>query len=194
MRKIRTRMIVTAVALLLTGCTTARQTNPSQTATEQLLISTAADRAAAKMLAPFPRGSKVYVDAQYFQGGIDSKYTISAIRNQLLKDGADLVPDRKDADIIVEIRSGAQSIDNKTTLVGLPSLSIPIPLAGAFKLPEIALYRKKSEIGTAKIAMTGYSEKTGAYEFTVGPDYGFSHQTQWTFLLFLSWATNDLFE
>lgn len=192
MRKNYTPMIVAVIALLLARCTTVRQTKPPQSATEQLLISKAADRAAAKMLAPLPHGTKVYVDAQYFQG-LNSKYTISAIRDQLLKDGADLVSDRKDAGIVVEIRSGAESIDNKTTLVGLPSLDIPFPLAGAFKVPGIALYRKKSKIGTAKIAMTGYNEKTGVYEFTVGPDYGFSHQTQWTLLL-LSWTTNDLFQ
>ncbi len=142
------------------------------------------------MLAQFPPGSKVFVDAQYFEG-LDAKYAIGAIRDQLAKDGARLVAERGNADLVVEVRSGAQSIDQASTLFGIPSLDLPVPLAGAFKFPEIALFKKAQQIGTAKIAMTGYDQKDGAYKFTVGPDDGFSHRTQWTLLVFLSWTTED---
>lgn len=177
--------------LLLTACTTERESNPARTATEQLLISTAAERGAAQMAAPLSPGTKLFVDAQYFEG-LDSKYTIGAIRDQLAKDGAELVADRASADVVVEIRSGAQSIDQTSTLFGLPSIDLPIPLAGALKFPEIALFKKAQQIGTAKIAMTGYEQKSGVYKFSVGPEEGLSHRTQWTVLIFVSWRTDDL--
>jgi hypothetical protein len=178
-------------SLLIAGCTTTLESAPPRTATEQLLISTAAERAAGQMLAPFPADTKFFVDAQYFEG-TDSKYTISAIRDQLGKDGAHLVADRGTADLVVEIRSGAQSIDQTSTLVGVPSLDVPVPLSGGFKIPEIALFKKAQRIGTAKVAMTGFDQKDGTYKFTVGPDLGYSHQVQWTVLLFISWSSDDL--
>lgn len=144
------------------------------------------------MVAQFPADAKIFVDAQYFDG-IDAKYTISAIRDQLAKDGAHLVADRGAADVVVEIRSGAQSIDDHSFLIGIPSFDVPIPLSGAVKLPEVALFKKAQETGKTKIAMTGYDQKTGTYRFTVGPDYGYSHQTNWTVLLLISWTTDDIY-
>lgn len=143
------------------------------------------------MMASLPAGTKVFVDAQYFEG-LDSKYTISAIRDQLLKDGASLVADRGAADLVVEIRSGAQSIDDTSMLIGIPATNLPIPLAGSnLNIPEIALFKKAQRIGTAKVAMTGYDQKSGIYRFTVGPDFGLSHQIKWTVLFLFSWSRED---
>jgi hypothetical protein len=108
-----TRLGLTAV-LALAGCTTVRSTEPNQTATEQLLITTAIDHAAAELKPAIPTGSKVFVDPQYFDAAGDSapypKYAMGAVRDELLQEGAHLVADRKSADIVVEPRSGAQSI------------------------------------------------------------------------------------
>ena len=194
MKEIRLRVALVIVPLLVAGCTTARQSFPAQTATEQLLISTAVDRAAAKMVARFPPNNRVFVDSQYLDG-TDAKYAISAIRDQLAKDGAHLTDDRKSANVVVEVRSGAASIDQKSTLVGIPSFNVPVPFGGTgFKFPQIAFYDKNSEIGTSKLAMTGYDRKDGAYMFTIGPDYGYADQTQWTMLVFLSWTTNNIYQ
>ncbi len=145
-------------------------------------------------MVPFPAGTKVFVDAQYFEG-LDSKYTIGAIRDQLLKDGGQLVADRGAADVVVEIRSGAQSIDDDSTLIGIPQTQLPIPLSGSnLTIPEIALFKKAQRIGTAKVAMTGYDQKSGVYQFTVGPHLGLSHETKWTVLLLFSWTTEDFRE
>jgi hypothetical protein len=194
MQKVASWFALVVLLPFLPGCSITRESNPPRTATEQLLISTAAERAAGQMIAPFPAGTKVFVDAQYFEG-LDSKYTIGAIRDQLLKDGAMLVADRGSADLVVEIRSGAQSIDDGSTLIGIPATELPIPLsASSFKIPEVALFKKAQRIGTAKVAMTGYDQKSGVYRFTVGPDLGFSHQIKWTVMLLFSWSTEDFRE
>ena len=178
---------------LIAGCNIVRETSPPRSATEELLISTAAERAAGRMMASFPAGTKVFVDAQYFEG-LDTKYTISAIRDQLLKDGAQLVADRGTADIVVEIRSGAQSIDDDSMLVGIPATDMPLPLTSStFKFPEVALFKKAQRIGTAKIAMTAYDQKSGLYRFTLGPNSGLSYETKWT-VLFFSWSSQDFRE
>jgi hypothetical protein len=113
---------VVGIFLLLTlaGCTQAVESNPPRTATEQMLISTAADRAAEKLALALPKGTSVFVDASNFDG-TDAKYAIGSIRAQLLKQGIRLVEDKKKAHTIVEVRSGALSTDKSQTLVGIPS-------------------------------------------------------------------------
>src|SRR5690348_11771929 len=91
---------------LLSGCNTGRETEPQRTATEQLLISTAADRAAAAMALELGPDRKCFLDATNFEG-IDGKYAVAAIRTSLLKKGTRFVLDQKQADTIIEIRSGA---------------------------------------------------------------------------------------
>jgi hypothetical protein len=180
-----------ALALALAGCSTSRDTNPQRSATEQLLISTAADHAVQQLSLNLPKDTKVFVDPQYFEG-TDQKYALGAIRERLLEGGARLVADRGVADVVVEPRAGALSIDEDTTLVGIPSFDIPIPLAGAFKFPEIALYKEDKRQGIAKFALTGYGAKDGVYEGSAGPVIGHAHKTKWVVLLFVSWSTDNL--
>jgi len=183
----------TAATLLvaLAGCSTARDTQPPRSATEQLLISTAADRAAAQLTVKLKPGAKVFIDSTGFEG-YDSKYAIGAITEQALQHGARLMPDRKGADVVIAIRAGALSINENDDLVGLPALSVPIPLAGTLSTPEMALYAKHQYQGLAKFAATAYDASTGEIVATTGPTYGFSHRTHWVVLFLISWNTDDL--
>jgi hypothetical protein len=186
------RLAVLAVlAATIAGCTTERVTEPARTATEQLLMSTAADRAAHKLALQLPSEAKVYIDATNFDA-TDGKYALGSIKAELLRRGVRLVSDRKSADIVVEPRSGALSIDESTSIVGVPQFDIPIPAAGNLTFPEIALFKKEEKQGVAKFAAIGYNAKTGDLISAAAPDYGFSHKTQWVVALFISWNTNDL--
>jgi hypothetical protein len=177
--------------VVLAGCTTSRETEPQRTATEELLISTAADHAADAIKFDIPPGAKVFVDASNFEG-TDSKYAIGAIRDRILQLGGYLVSDRVLADTVVEIRSGALSVDQSQTLVGIPQFDIPIPLAGPLGIPEIALFKKSERRGVAKFAAMSYGAKTGEPEASTGPRYGFSHDTHWVLLFFFSWSSDDV--
>src|SRR5580692_9374779 len=143
--------------LLLAGCTTVRLTEPSQTATEQLLVSTAVDHAIGNLKPVIAPGSKVFVDSTYFDTDssiVLPKYTIGAVRDLVLRAGGDLVDDRKQADLIVEMRNGAQSIDHKSFLIGIPSIPVPIPLTGTVQTPELALFKRDNQQGISKVALT----------------------------------------
>ncbi|WP_119300280.1 DUF6655 family protein [Dongia deserti] len=178
--------------LALGACTTVRESSPQRTATEQLLISTAVDRAVERMKFEIPTGTKVFVDAEQLEGS-DGKYTAGAIKDRLLRGGTNLVADRGKADAVVEVRAGALSIDDKSTLVGIGSFDAPIPFAGqAFKIPEIALYRQKERLGVAKIAATGYGTADGKLIDSTGPRFGYSHENESVFLFFFSWRSTDL--
>lgn len=185
------RILSASLLMALASCTTNVQTNPARTATEELLISTAAERAAAKLALDIPENANVFVDNSNFEG-TDSKYAIASIRTSLLTHNIRLVDDRKNADVIIETRAGALSTDRKSFLIGIPQFNIPIPLAsGTLPFPEIALYGKDEQNGVAKFGVTGYDAKKGTLVSTQDPQYGFSHNIKKTVLLFISWTDSD---
>jgi hypothetical protein len=187
----RIPILLVATALLLVACSTEKETSPPRTATEQLLLSTAADRAVEQMALQIPSGKKVFVSTAYFEG-VDSKYAVSAIRDRLLKQGVALTDERKEADAVVELRAGALSIDESETLVGIRSFDVPIPLAGPLTLPEIALFKRTERKGVARFAATSYGAKDGLLVASSDPKSGYSHKKEWVVLLFVSWWTDDL--
>jgi hypothetical protein len=179
-----------ALLVVLSGCTTERESNPPRTATEQLLISTAADRAAASIALDLEPDRKCFLDATNFEG-IDGKYAVAAIRSSLLKKGTRFVADQKEADTIVEIRSGALSVDKRATLVGIPSVDLPIPLAGDLGTPEIALYKSEEQEGVAKFAATAYDAKDGRFLDESRPRLGRS-KIKRQVVLVVSWIEDDV--
>lgn len=185
-------------ALVLTGCVSERTTNPSRTATEQLLISSAADRAAARLKLNLPRGTRLYIDASDF-GGTDSKgpladarYAVATITDDFLRQGYAVVPTRKAADVVVALRSGALSVNDRKTLVGIPSLNVPVPLTGVVTTPEIALFNEDVSRGIAKFAATGYDARDGLLRASTGPKIGTATHIHKVFLFFFGGTQNDL--
>src|SRR6218665_1946730 len=164
MRKITRPLLIASVLLplaVLGGCTTSRSTAPLRTASEQLLISAAADRAAAQLSLGIPEGTRVFIDTRFFQG-YDDGYAVAAIRTQMLKSGMLVMDDRKAAEAVVMVSSGALSTDQKSLLVGIPQLTVPyIPAGNSVTVPEIALFKQAEEKGVAKFVATGYDAKTG---------------------------------
>lgn len=186
------RLLLLAALLLLPGaCSELRSSEPGRTATEELIFSTAVDRVCDKLAIQLPENSRVFVDASYVEGS-GSKYLVASLRDRILQHGGRLVAARDEADVVFEPRIGALSIDRKNTLVGIPSIPIPIPLAGDLNLPELALYKRDRQQGVVKLALTSYDAETGALRSSQGPLYGFSQRTDWVALLVVSWEDNDL--
>lgn len=164
--------MVAAVMLPWTnGCTTIRQTDPARTATEQLLLSTAADRAIEDVGLGQFANKKVFLDTAYFDS-YDSKYVIGAIRDALSRAGALLMADSKASEITIEARSGALSTDDKTYLLGLPAMGLPIPLTGTLSTPELALYKSSKQYSTAKLALLAYTTQSREHVFSSGSMVG----------------------
>lgn len=185
------RTALVSLLTILSGCTTNIQSNPARTATEEMLLSTASDRAAAKLAPYVPKYATVFIDSTNFEG-TDSKYAIASIRSHLLQRGIHLVDDKKNATTIIEIRAGALSTDRKTFMIGIPSFNIPVPMASApLTFPQVALYGYEEQKGVAKFAFAGYNAKTGRVVSVQDPQYGFAHNTKRTVLIFISWQDSD---
>ncbi|HIL69788.1 MAG TPA: arylsulfatase [Verrucomicrobia bacterium] len=112
-------------------------------------------------------------------------------------DGTSLVKVLKNPDaaqIIVEPRAGALSIDSGRSLVGIPSLPIPIPFAGAVTSPELSLYTADRQYSVAKIALLAYDAETRKHRFSTGPLEGQSYHHFYRFLGFFNWKSTDIQE
>jgi len=166
-------------------------TNPVRSATEQLLLSTAADRAMQSVPLTAFSGKKVFVDATYFDS-YDAKNALGTVRDALNSAGAFLVPAMSNAEYVVEARSGALSIDFTDFLLGLPNTGLPIPLAGTFNIPEIDLYKSQVQISRAKIALLAYARTTGEHYFSSGPMVGKSYNKNYKLLGIITWTLSDI--
>jgi hypothetical protein len=79
------------ITSFIAGCATIKQSDTARTGIEQLLISSAADRALDKIdLRPIA-GAKVFVDKQYLDC-TDKNYLLVALHQRLLADRCTLVP------------------------------------------------------------------------------------------------------
>lgn len=189
-------------AIALTACGTMWEvTKPERTALEQMLLSTATERAASRLTTDYkgnivsnlPQSlKKTFIETKDFDG-YDKKYAQHAIRRYFLDAGVQLVDDVKQADTIAEIAAGALSIDTTGSLVGIPAMGVPVPFAGQLEIPEIPLiYKKEVNRGLAKFSLSLRDARTGRFKsksfFTIGT----AEFTKTTYLLFFDFVENDL--
>jgi len=153
------RWLALLVALIpaVSGCATIKQSDTARTGIEQLLISSAADRALDKFdLRPIA-GAKVFVDTQFLDC-TDKNYVLVALHERLLANHCTLVGKQDDSDVVVEIGSGGVGTDRDDLFVGFPGMATPLP--APVSIPRIALFERSKAMGTAKIALVAYDTKS----------------------------------
>jgi hypothetical protein len=176
--------------LLLCGCYTAKMSEPPRTALEQLVLSRSSDLAMDGVDLSWVNGKKIYVEEKYFDS-YDKAYVIGLIRQHLNEAGGLLMKADDKADLIVEIRSGGLGMDTSETMVGIPSLSIPVPLSGSLQTPEIAFYKNTKANAIAKFALFAYARDSGEFVHSVGPVSGYSHFHLYK-LVGITWKRTDV--
>lgn len=164
------RHVILALVLLSStwlGCGTSKWTDTQRTATEQLLISDAMDRAVSELDLRALAGRKVYLDTNALKGATDSAYLTSTLRQHILASGCILKDKLEDADYVVEARAGSAGTDNHSLLYGVPQTSLPamaiVPgaLGPNTTIPEIPLVKKMEQRAIVKIALFAYNRTTG---------------------------------
>lgn len=202
MKKITYSKIMLGCLLLnLSGCGALWKTTlPQQSSLDQILVSTAADRAAYLLPSGYQRQvtanlvanlGKTFIRTEHFKTA-EELYAIQAVRNSFLSAGVTLVDEAKKADSIIEIATGALSVDNTSSLLGIPSMAIPIPLAGNLQIPEIPFYKKSTNRGLAKFSISVYDARTGKVKGTPFITLGTAKVDSWEVLLFFKFMDNDL--
>lgn len=151
-----------AGASLAAACASTTESNIGRTATEQLLIARAADKAVEGLSLPLPTGALVFVDETYFQND-NSRYAISAIRAALSDAGYRLTRNKDDADAVFEVRAGALALEQMRRVFGIPEMRVPINESlNVVSLPELSVYSSRDRAGVAEFSGFLYEAKTGA--------------------------------
>ena len=159
------RLLLASIVLAFAGCGTTRWTDTARTATEQMLISDAVDRAISQIDFSALEGRDVYLDARFIFGSVDDRYIISTLRQHMLASGCVIKDKPDDAVYIVEVRTGAVGTNRNDLLFGTPATQLPsvggaAPVSGAV-IPEIALFKRTSQQGVCKVAVFAYDRITG---------------------------------
>ncbi len=150
--------------VMLSGCGTTKWSDTKRTATEQLLISDAMDRAVSRLDLCALAGKKVYLDGTPLKHVTDSAYLVSSLRQHMLAGGCRVMDKREQADYIAEVRAGAVGTDRHELLFGVPATEVPagIPVPGVpSSIPELPLAKKTEQRAVTKIAVFAYNRKTG---------------------------------
>lgn len=172
--ELRQTVLAAAVASLAvwTGCGTTRWSDTARTATEQLLISNAVDRAVSEFDFATLAGKQVFFDASYLSGVTDQNYIVSTLRQHLLDSGCILRDIKDQAEFVVEARSGGVGTDRSDVLFGVPAVSVPsvpgVPLPSA--IPELPFAKSTKQKAVAKIAVFAYNRITGRPVMQTGVD------------------------
>lgn len=160
------RVLTSALLMILacTGCGTTKWSDTSRTATEQLLISDAMDRAVSQLDFRALAGKTVFMDESPTKGVVDAAYLNSAIRQHLLASGCVLKEKRDEADYVLEVRAGAVGTNRHDLLFGVPATTIPTVVAVPGvpnSIPELPLAKKTEQHAIAKVSVFAYNRRTG---------------------------------
>lgn len=155
---------ITPMLCALAGCGTTRWSDTSRTATEQMLISDAVDRAISQIDFSALSGHDVFLENKYIATYVDEKYIISTLRQHMLASGCVIKDKAEDASYVVEVRTGAVGTNRHDLLFGVPQTSLPVggmfPLAPT-SVPEIPLMKRTGQQGVCKIAVFAYDRLSG---------------------------------
>ena len=165
------------LSLALSGCGSTK----SRTATEQLLMSDAVDRAIAQIDFTELAGQKIFFETKYLVntkdpqfignqkglGFVNAEYIMSSLRQQMVAADLRLQEKAEEADFIVEARLGAVGVDNNEVVYGIPA-SAPLSTAASVmmngapipSIPEISVARKNIQLGAAKVGVFAYDRRT----------------------------------
>lgn len=183
---------IVAIALLAGACASTSETYPARTATEQLLVARAADRAVEGLILPIPAGSRVFVDATYFQAE-NAAYGVSAIRNALSDAGYALVSGKDEADAVFELRAGALSLEQMRRVFGLPDMRVPINDSfNVVSVPELSIYSRRDRVGVAEFSGFLYEPETGAPLGAVLPMTGEFRIRSHKLLMIVAWGQQNV--
>ena len=148
--------IMWCLALSLCGCASTATSNTARTAKEQMLLSNAVDQSLDKVdFTPLYR-QKVLVEEKYLDC-VDKPYVVGSVRHRVMRAGGILVADAKDAEIVMELRSGGVGTDTSQSFVGIPEIALP----GLLTIPEIRLAERKTQFGFSKIGMVIFDKASG---------------------------------
>lgn len=160
----RTSAVFGLLALVaLTGCLgSVRPSTTARTAQEQLLCTTAAQRAVSHVDSSRFTNRRVFIDVERLTAQVDRGYVLHAFDQLVYEAGGRVAPSRDKAELVVEVRSAALG-----TYEGKWLLFIPVPMAAGVKppadAPSLLEIGYSLQEGWCRIDAWCFEPKTGDY-------------------------------
>jgi hypothetical protein len=155
-----------------------------------MLLSTAVDKGVSKFDLSLIAGKKACVDFSNLKS-VDQPYVQGVILRQIGSCDVMIVKDMKEADYVIEPFCGALSTDSGSWLFGIPSITVPIPLAGPVQTPEVALFKTIYQNATGKFGFRVSEVKTGKQAFSERGVLGRSKYNRYSFIG-IPWTITDI--
>ncbi len=161
--------LAATVALASVGCGTTRTTGTARTGTEQLLLTTAWDKALMRVDFRPLTGVPVFLDTANVTA-VDQGWVVSSLREAMLTQGVLIREKREQAQFIVEARVGAYGTDDDSMLVGIPQTSVPPTVTGipTGTIPKLPLIERSRQSAVAKLALFAYDRASGQLVWSSG--------------------------
>ncbi|MBC7816673.1 MAG: hypothetical protein IAG10_07280 [Planctomycetaceae bacterium] len=169
------------------GCTSTSSSNTARTATEQMLVSNAVDQSLSKVDFQAFGNRKVFVEEKYLDC-IDKNYVLSSVRHHVLLQNGQIVPKVEEADVILEVRSGAVGTNSSNSFLGIPQISIP----GMVAIPEVKFVNRVNQVGMAKIGLVAYDAKSHEVLGDGGMSLAKSDENNWYFFGIGPWQNGTV--
>jgi len=108
------------------------------------------------------------------QPGLEYLFLIGELRAKLLKSGVRLMPTKDRAEVVLEVRSGALSVNRLEFLLGVPATAIPAAATSGIPVttPDISILKSTKQYGWASVAYVAYWANTGELLAISGPFVG----------------------
>jgi hypothetical protein len=163
------------------GCGVTRTSDSKRTATEQLMVSSAIERAVARIDSSPLTGRRVFLNASFMDDVGDGKYLVSTLRHQLLAGGCLLADKAETAEVIVEARAGAIGTDRSDLVVGVPGTTVSVK-GNEVTTPDVSIAKRSEQRGVAKISLFAYERESGRPVWQSGIENMASHvRDRWFF-------------
>ena len=184
------RTVLTSLLLWLVvagGCTTIRITDPEHTADELYLENVASKLAIDQVSATVLRDRKVFLETIYLtaatQPSDQQQYLVGELRAKLLLTGVRLTSTRREAEIILEVRSQGTSVNHMEFLLGVPASSVGGIFTGgvAAQTPELSIIKRTQQHGFSSVAFIAYWADTGEVVAASGPFVGRTQRNDYWF-------------
>ena len=192
-RSAASRLLVLSAALcallhVASGCAFSSRVQTPRSSWEQILATTAIDRALEQVKWPEVDGKSVLVEVGPPGDVLDDRYLQRSIEVALADRGAQIARNAEDAEYLLSCLVGAIGLDISGRFMGLmgsPGGFIP------FTVPELALYKNTLRRGFAKTEIYLVDLETNEVVHHSGPVEGAAYRRSKTFFFFFETRDSD---
>ena len=161
--------VAASILVMASGCGSTKVTGTSRTGTEQLLLTSAWDKALHRVDFRPLTGVPVYLDTTHVTA-VDQGWVVSSLRQAMLTQGVLIRAKPEQAQYVVEAAVGAYGTDEDSVLFGIPQTTVPATVTGvpSGTIPEVTLAKRSRQQAVAKLSLFAYERAGGQLVWSSG--------------------------